>query len=715
MRLVTYTENRDLPEHTTAVGVLVGDRVVEVDALLAASPAGSSERRFRSIDDVLDADAIDRIAAAAAWFHQHGHFTVPTTPQTDISLLAPITHPSKVIGVGMNYRSFITQIGAPPPLQPHLFHKTAAALNAHLAPIAIPDNTRQAVPEGELAVIIGRTAWRVGVTDADQYIAGYTCANDISAKDLEFQTSQWTSGKMLPTFGPLGPALVTPDEIGDPDDLEIRTILNGQVVQLGHTSDMTFGVRELVSRISWLVRLEPGDVILTGTPSDLGEVDPPVFLTHGDTIQVFIDGVGELENTVIAPHLSPRSDGAAQASERVQHPDPLALGSSRTDDVVAITSVDTERDSMSLTWDDGSASRFHHLWLRDNCACLKCGPHDSGSRLQKFLDIPEDVAPESVSILGTTLRIVWAGDHHESTFPARWLRSRAYSPPMLRLSREPRKTLWDSSLVEMPTVDWQRVLVDDVERLRLHAAVYEFGFVVVTNAGTDHDLIERLAAEVGYVRETHYGRVFDLITRRDPTILADLGGSILPHTDETYRAVPTGINIFHCIQPSGDGGGISTLVDSHHVAEVLRRTEPEVFDLLTTLPIRHERRVTDQTIVSELPAFTLDHRGDIVEVRLNERTMSALCVEEDQMLAAYRALRTVFTLAYDPANRIVHPLAAGEALLFDNLRVLHGRTGYNGDRFLRQTGVMRDEFFGKLASLSERVGAHHDGLVARLG
>jgi alpha-ketoglutarate-dependent taurine dioxygenase len=374
-----------------------------------------------------------------------------------------------------------------------------------------------------------------------------------------------------------------------------------------------------------------------------------------------------------------------------------------SDGATEMKSVAVESTAVIVTWGDGVCSTFHHLWLRDNCVCGGCGPHSSGSRLQRLLDIPDDVTPAAVAITGSLLQVVWAGDGHESEYDAGWLRTHAYSPAALRLGHKPQKTLWDGALAEWPAVEWDRALVDNLERHKLHAAVSELGFVVVRGLGTDHDAIEKLAGEVGYIRETHYGRIFDLITRSNPMILADLAGPLLPHTDEAYRRVPTGINIFHCIQPSGDGGGVSTLVDAHNVARLLKQSDPDAFELLCTVPVRHERRTEDQTITAELPAIVVDHDGDVIEVRLNERTMTALCIGVDRMAAAYTALRKAFRIAYDPANLISYQLEAGEALLFDNLRVLHGRTGYSGNRFLRQTQVMRDEFFGKLASITEKL------------
>lgn len=215
-----------------------------------------------------------------------------------MSPFAPIGPASKVIGVGMNYRSFLAQLGEPPPEHPILFHKTAASLAAPGQAILVPPETREVVPEGELAVVIGRRARRASRSTALDHVAGYACANDVTARNLEFQTSQWTAGKMLDTFCPLGPALVGPPRGAGLGGRGIRTFVDGELVQSGRTDDMVFDVMELISRISHLVTLEPGDVVLTGTPSDLGATDPPVFLEHGQTVRVEIDGLGALENPV---------------------------------------------------------------------------------------------------------------------------------------------------------------------------------------------------------------------------------------------------------------------------------------------------------------------------------------------------------------------------------------------------------------------------------
>jgi acylpyruvate hydrolase len=222
-------------------------------------------------------------------------------PASEVEFLAPIPRPGKVVCVGLNYRSHLEEIGEPPPEFPILFHKAATSVVGHGQAIVLPRVSRQVDYEGELAVVIGRRGRYIAREDALAHVAGYACANDVSAHDLEFRTSQWTSGKMLDTFCPLGPALTTRDEVPDPGALRLRTVLNGQAVQEGGTADMVFPTPFLVSYISSLATLEPGDVILTGTPAGIGcNRCPQVFLRAGDRISVQIDGLGTLTNPVVA-------------------------------------------------------------------------------------------------------------------------------------------------------------------------------------------------------------------------------------------------------------------------------------------------------------------------------------------------------------------------------------------------------------------------------
>jgi 2-keto-4-pentenoate hydratase/2-oxohepta-3-ene-1,7-dioic acid hydratase in catechol pathway len=218
-----------------------------------------------------------------------------------VSLLPPVLRPSKVICLGLNYRDHAAEAGMAVPKYPVLFHKVAGSLIGHNQPIVVPRISSQIDYEGELAIIIGRRGKYIAEDEAYSYIAGYTVANDVSARDLQFRTSQWTTGKMLDTFGPLGPALVTRDEVPDPHILSIKTTLNGQVLQDGNTEDMTFRVPFIIKYISEIVTLEPGDVIMTGTPAGIGNTrTPQVFMKPGDTVTVEIGHLGKLTNPVVA-------------------------------------------------------------------------------------------------------------------------------------------------------------------------------------------------------------------------------------------------------------------------------------------------------------------------------------------------------------------------------------------------------------------------------
>lgn len=219
----------------------------------------------------------------------------------DVSLLPPVLHPGKVICLGLNYRDHAAEAGMAIPAYPVLFHKVAGSLIGHNQPIVVPRISSRIDYEGELAIIIGKRGKYIAEDEALSYVAGYTVANDVSARDLQFRTSQWTTGKMLDTFGPLGPALVTHDEVPEPHTLAIKTTLNGQVLQDGNTADMIFRVPFIVSYISEITTLEPGDVILTGTPAGIGNTrTPQVFMKPGDTVTVEIGHLGKLTNPVVA-------------------------------------------------------------------------------------------------------------------------------------------------------------------------------------------------------------------------------------------------------------------------------------------------------------------------------------------------------------------------------------------------------------------------------
>jgi 2-keto-4-pentenoate hydratase/2-oxohepta-3-ene-1,7-dioic acid hydratase in catechol pathway len=246
--------------------------------LLAAGPAGIAALR--------DAAADARIATTGR-------------PIAEADLLAPVPRPGKVVAIGRNYREHAEEEGVEPPPEPLIFSKWSSSVVGHGAEIRWdPGLTGQVDYEAELAVVIGRSARRVAVEHALEYVLGYTCLNDVSARDLQFGDGQWTRGKSLDTFCPTGPVLVTPDELGDPGDLAISCAVDGEIVQEARTSQMYFSVAEIVSHCSMAFTLEPGDVVATGTPSGVGVFrKPPRFLGDGNRVSVTIEGIGVLENS----------------------------------------------------------------------------------------------------------------------------------------------------------------------------------------------------------------------------------------------------------------------------------------------------------------------------------------------------------------------------------------------------------------------------------
>lgn len=215
-----------------------------------------------------------------------------------LPLLAPVPRPGKVVAIGRNYRAHAAEEGVEPPEAPLIFAKWPSSVVGTGAEIRWdPELTGQVDYEAELAAVIGRRARHVSVADALDHVIGYACLNDVSARDLQFGDGQWVRGKSLDTFCPMGPALVTTDEIDDPQDLAICCTIGGERVQEAHTSQMYFSVAEIVSYCSQAFTLEPGDVIATGTPAGVGVFrDPPRFLSDGDVVTVEIERIGRLEN-----------------------------------------------------------------------------------------------------------------------------------------------------------------------------------------------------------------------------------------------------------------------------------------------------------------------------------------------------------------------------------------------------------------------------------
>jgi 2-keto-4-pentenoate hydratase/2-oxohepta-3-ene-1,7-dioic acid hydratase in catechol pathway len=286
------------------VGVLLGDVVCDVAGLARAQRSGGAT----VADWLLEANStLDVVNRGAEGVEQlNALLTLQTGSRSGFSEadieFFPAVRPGKMLAIGRNYADHAIEGGGEPPKAPLIFAKLSNALSAHNAPIVLPTISETIDWEAELAIVIGRRAKAVNEADALDYVFGYTLMNDVTARDLQRKDGQWTRGKGLDTFAPLGPFITTRDEIEDIQSLKIEGLYNGVVTQASNTSKMIFSIAYLISYISQGITLEPGDVIASGTPEGVGFFrDPPVLLKPGDVCEVRVEKLGTLRNPVVAP------------------------------------------------------------------------------------------------------------------------------------------------------------------------------------------------------------------------------------------------------------------------------------------------------------------------------------------------------------------------------------------------------------------------------
>jgi acylpyruvate hydrolase len=294
MKLVSYRAGDTLrPGIVVDQALIAAEDAIQAAGLTALIPRETSRT-------ILEAgpDAWLRLREAAEQLSGEGE-AIGSLIEADLG--PPVPDPDKIICLGLNYRDHATESNLALPVAPMLFAKFRNSLAGPFSPIVLPPVSEAVDYEAELAVVIGQPCKDVSANAALSHVAGVMALNDVSARDLQYQTSQWMAGKALDTFAPCGPALVFLDEIEDIQALSIRARLNGVTVQDGNTADMIFGVAETISFLSRLMTLVPGDVIATGTPAGVGfSRDPKLLLRDGDRVEVEIEAVGILSNDVVA-------------------------------------------------------------------------------------------------------------------------------------------------------------------------------------------------------------------------------------------------------------------------------------------------------------------------------------------------------------------------------------------------------------------------------
>jgi 2-keto-4-pentenoate hydratase/2-oxohepta-3-ene-1,7-dioic acid hydratase in catechol pathway len=282
LRFVIFQLDTNIEPGVLVGGQIIGLRGAGFDSVLAVIEGG--------------ADALDRVNR---WVKRPISSALPD--MAAVALRAPILRPPKIVCIGLNYRDHAAETRLPIPEVPVVFSKYPTAVTGPGQPIVLPANSAKPDYEAELVVVIGKRGRHVRAADWRQYVFGYTMMNDVSARDFQMATSQWMMGKTFDTFAPFGPAIVTADEVADPQNLGISLTLNGEVMQNSNTSQMIFQVPRLIEFLSSVFTLEPGDIIATGTPAGVGFArKPPVWLRAGDEVTVRVEGLGELTNPVVA-------------------------------------------------------------------------------------------------------------------------------------------------------------------------------------------------------------------------------------------------------------------------------------------------------------------------------------------------------------------------------------------------------------------------------
>ena len=376
-----------------------------------------------------------------------------------------------------------------------------------------------------------------------------------------------------------------------------------------------------------------------------------------------------------------------------------------------ISSAAIENGLLVLQWADGHKSQFHAIWLRHQCWCSDCGTPETGVRSIRLWQFDEEMAFGDVELSADGLRVIWPEDGHVSDYSARWLRNHCYSDAE-RESRRVQPILWDRSLARnLPVGSLSKAEADPSARLRILEAVRDYGFCKIIDAPTDKAESARMINLVGAQRQTHFG-TYTLKTKKTVTNVGDTTGPLDPHVDEPYRYVAVGITVFQVLHPSSNGGA-STLVDGFEAVRRMREQYPEDFTLLCNIRVTCQRfdpgdnsRGNMRWYKSRLPIIQLDDRGEVCGVRMNERQISPLDVPANQVIPTYRALKRLFALLYADDLRLTLDLKGGEGLLFDNQRLLHGRTGFTPEmppRSVLTSSVDLDDFHSSLRLLQREL------------
>ena len=370
---------------------------------------------------------------------------------------------------------------------------------------------------------------------------------------------------------------------------------------------------------------------------------------------------------------------------------------------VGIVAAVPEARALRVTWDDGTVSRYHYLWLRDNCPQLAHA--STGHRIADTASIPEDCRPSTVELAdGADLRITWLHDGHVSTFSSAWLSSHDYSNGVRAIRAAP--ALWDAAMIhEIPRAAYPDVAADAAVRRRFMAGFVRYGLAFLSEVPCTPGTVVGVAELFGEVRTTGWGRVFDVVSTEDSNSLAYTSLPLPAHTDEGYRDPTPTVQLQHFLRVDASGG-VSTLVDGYRLAADLRHQQPEAFDLLSRTVLRFHYSDASTELQCHGPVIECLPDGEVRAIRFSNHSAAPFLLAFDEMEAFYTAYRTFGTMRESERYQLRIPFRAGDLYMVDNRRVLHGRTGFNsgGARHLQSCYIERDELLSRLAVMERALG-----------
>ena len=367
-----------------------------------------------------------------------------------------------------------------------------------------------------------------------------------------------------------------------------------------------------------------------------------------------------------------------------------------------IVSINKESRLARIAWSDGHVSEFHYLWLRDNCSCSLCRHPHTLERTVDLMSLTGEVRPESAVVTEFgSIQITWLGDGHVSSYERGWLRAHCYSEDA-RLSKRWRPVLWDASLGDdLSAVLYDDVMVSKASLLTWLRTLHDRGIAVIRSAPVQPREVTRIARRFSRVRETNFGKHFDVVAIPEPNSNAYTSMHVSCHSDLPNWTLPPGLQLLHCLKNNVDGGE-NMLVDGFLVAKKLRLRNRSAFDLLTRVPIKFRYQDAETDLVHRAPMISLDEDDEIVQVRFNRSVMEVLDVPSELMEDVYRAYLAFSALVRDPGIVARYRFVPGDVLVFNNWRVLHGRDSFDpssGERHLQGCYAETDDMLSRIRVL----------------